>query len=176
MLAPEPVAIFGRILLSLILLVAVWGKLRHRKVFCSDLQTSFGLSGYQAFFSYLVLLLAEIIICGALLLGGDWVVTGLWSALLLFSVMTLLMAVMLIQNRVFKCNCFGESHHNVNAGDLLRNLFLISITAISLLSANPYQFTMTEHWLLFLAAIPVSLVIISFNDIYLVLKWQERKL
>lgn len=175
MIFNETLVIYSRYLLILVMFCAVWGKLNNRANFCTNLTDTFRVSGSVAMAIYCTLLMLEAGILAALLYGNSLQFWGFLIASVTFALMTLVILVLLLRHQVFKCNCFGESNHNVNYGDVIRNTLLLTLAVAGFLIDAPSTAFTTEHLLLLLAALPVAMLVVYFSDIYMVLSWRENQ-
>nr|WP_277989475.1 MauE/DoxX family redox-associated membrane protein [Corallococcus sp. NCSPR001] len=123
-----------RLMLSLVFVVAAFGKARGRKPFEDFIQTlgNFGLppslvgSPLAAF-----LILAEAASAVLLLLN---VAAGYALALALLGSFTLGIAWVLRRGGKVACRCFGASNTPVGAAHLVRNVLLLAVTAVGAVS------------------------------------------
>lgn len=168
------IAFFSRVVLGIVLLKAVVGKLEHRKQFTNNLQHSFSVPQSLLLPVFAVLILLEVGLFIGLVFGGKYLSSVFLAIALSFGAMTLLLLVMLLQNKVFQCACFGEPSHNVNFGDIARNGILVALAVSGFSSQHPLH-GIIEQFLLMLSALPVSFVLIHFNLVYPVLRLRSTQ-
>jgi methylamine dehydrogenase accessory protein MauD len=125
------IALFGRLLLAVVLLVAAAGKLTDRQGFRRAV-TDFGVPKALAASVALVLPLAELAIA-ALLVPSATVRWGALAALALLGLFTLGIVVNLTRGRRPECHCFGRFHSApVGWSTVSRNAGLAAVAVVVL--------------------------------------------
>lgn len=135
MTLPGFVAEILRYFVGLMMLTAAVAKLRAFDGFRINLSASFGIDSAYSRLLAPAVVLAELAVA-ALVLGGA-VHIGLWSALLMFSLFTALLAYKFLTQGVVRCGCFGEAERTLSGLDLLRNVLVIAAIGAGLALGHP---------------------------------------
>lgn len=170
----EYLAFISRVVLVLVLGAAVLGKLSHQKQFMANLQESFSIPQPLVLPGFILLVVVEAALALGLIINTNLLNVTFAVVALMFAVMTTTLLVMLLQDRVFKCACFGEPQNNANFGDVLRNGILI-LAALSGVLADNIIVTAQEQLLSVLVALPVAYVLIHFSELYPVITYHEKR-
>lgn len=117
--------------LLIALLVAVGGKLLAFGRFRDELATSFPeLRGFGPALA-IGIVAAEAALAALLLSGGTASRVAMTGVALLFTVMTIVVAIALLQDRIVVCRCFGGTPHPMSVYDLGRNGLLVAAAIVA---------------------------------------------
>lgn len=120
----------GRLIIGILFLVSSIAKIKDRLEFVHNLETSFKLPHPLAQIAHACLVLLEFLLAISLLTQIYFYPLALLMSFILMIGFTLVITFFLIMDIPFKCNCFGETPHTANVGDLIRNGVFVSITAL----------------------------------------------
>lgn len=157
----------NRLILFNVLFFAAIAKIKDRVQFIENLSYSFQISHTQSSTLHGLIILVELTLGIALLFKTFFLHYSLILTTLLLIAFTLVIGYFLLTNKPFKCNCFGESTHNVNISDVFRNLIiiLISISGVVFPSHQFYPSPL-EYLVLYFLSLNIFILLANTNLIF----------
>ena len=156
-----------RLLLGLTLLAAAIGKIANFKQFSSDLSDSLKLSTRWSQPLTSLLIISELLLSILILLNKYYEYMAMAMAAILLSSFTLYIVVSLLQNKLIRCNCFGQSNDSISYFDVSRNLVLIIAAIFYLLNQQAMAINTLSQFLLGFVALSILLIITHLQELAL---------
>lgn len=157
-----------RLLTGFTLVAGACGKLFTFKQFQQDLSESLKVSSYLAKAITLLVMLTEGTLAALIIGNGSLRDMAMFGAVVLLSGFTLYILSALLQNKLIRCNCFGQSNESISYWDVARNLVFIVAGGFYLFNRQTY--TMDNSHQLLLAAVALGLLLLAthLNELALV--------
>lgn len=157
--------------IAFVLLAASYGKLKHFEFFKSNLVSSFKLKKRAASVLAPLLVIFELFLALIISVGTAASYWAMFTALILFTFLTLILIFFWVRDGRIRCNCFGEEARPVSGYDLIRNSILILALGLFFVfgSLNP-SLSIWELLLIATVALPIGNLLIRFHDIFSFLK------
>ena len=160
---------FCRLYVATILAIAAFGKALNFFTFQNNLTESFSVSARFTKPLASLLVSLELILAVILFLNTPLVKVAMYVAMLMFIGFTLVLGYYLIQDKLVRCNCFGQSNDKVTYLDLFRN-GLIIVAGIIYLSGPGFGITLPSIVLLAGAACIATTLTVHLKEIVLLSK------
>lgn len=157
-----------RLFICLALVVASVSKVSTFTLFKDDLVTSFNIKAQYSGWVTVSIILTEGLLGIVILFNGPYTAYAMLAALLLFSVFTLVLWISLLQNKLIRCNCFGQSKENISYFDVSRNLLFILAGAYYLTCVGVQPLTTSNQMLLAAMATISFLISTHLTEIALI--------
>ncbi len=156
----------SRFFIFFTLLMAALGKSNTFDQFKQNLVESFKVAQRWSGTFAVIIISVEWLLAILILLDGFLANIAMFVAMLLFIIFTLIIAVVLVQDKIISCNCFGQKDSKITAFDLLRNALLITACAYySFYQQNDQSLDITSYFLL--AGLSLILFQITINLRYI---------
>lgn len=160
----------GRLWLLIAVLAAACGKSLAFGRFCRDLVASFPELGKAGVPVAASIVTVEWLLAAALLSGGVVARYGLIATALLFTALTLVVALALAQDRTVVCSCFGSTSHRMSGYDLVRNGLLVGVAVFGAFAPPSAGLDVFSHIALAGIALIAFQLSVGLQDIVAVLR------
>lgn len=157
-----------RLLTFFILLVAAYSKLYSFRQFRETLTESFNVKSQWSAALGFFIIVVEGVLAITIISNGALTYFAMLGAMLLFVVLTLVILVALIQDKLINCNCFGQSNEKITYFDVARNLIFILACGYYLLNDNNQKINLIIQLLLAGMAFSSFLIATNLNSIAMV--------
>lgn len=165
---------FCRLFVFAVLLFSTLGKGRAFARFRDDLTESLGITVKQATAATLALIVVEGSLAVLLLLNNELTEYAMLGAAMLFLGFTVWISYTVIQDRLVRCNCFGQTEDYISYLDIIRNGILLLASGIYLFSPPAVPIPVTVQGLLFGMALSAYLVVTNLKNITLLARNPKR--
>ncbi len=162
---PPYIAAFCRLFIFVVLFLASLGKARTFKKFGDNLATSFKVPQAWTKIATVLIIAIEGVLAMVILMNNRFTYSAMWGALLLFTVFTIFISVTVVQDRLVRCNCFGQNETYISYLDIIRNSVLLLACGLFLYGEQPILLTMPIQLLLFGMACIAYLVVTNVKNI-----------
>lgn len=112
-----------------------------------------------------LIITVEGLLAVAIFMNNDLTYLTMFGALILFVAFTLFISVTVIQDRLVRCNCFGQNEEYISYLDIIRNVVLLLACGYYLYSYQPVALTKPIQVLLFGLAFIAYLIITNLKNI-----------
>ncbi|MFT4925953.1 MAG: hypothetical protein ACI8WB_002048 [Phenylobacterium sp.] len=161
-----------RLLVFMILLMAAWGKTSHFDTFRQNLVEGFKLPVVLSLPSAILLIAVEWLLAALLIIPSSLNLIAMQATLALFVLFTVVIATVLLQDKLVNCNCFGQSNRPISRYDLIRNLLTIAACSMMLqLTPSTLALDSVAHGLLFANAFIVFVLLSKLEEIAVLLSF-----
>ena len=157
-----------RLLVGFTLLAAAIGKIATFKQFSSDLSDSLKLSEHWSLSVTSLLVITELLLSMLILLNNHYGYMAMAIAAIMLSGFTLYIFVSLLQDKLIRCNCFGQSNDSISYFDVSRNLVLMIAASFYLLNQQTIAIDTISQCLLGFVALSILLIITHLHELTLV--------
>ncbi len=154
-----------RLFIFVVLLLSSVGKARTFGKFRDNLSNSFKVPEAWTKAATILIIGVEGFLAVVILLNNEFTYMAMWGALLLFVGFTLLISVSVIQDRLIRCNCFGQNEEYISSLDIVRNMVLLLACGFFLYSYQTISMAMPIQLLLFGMAFIAYLVVTNLKNI-----------
>ena len=156
---------FCRLFIFMILLFSSIGKGRTFSQFRDNLTESFRIPGPWATTATTLIIAVEGLLSIGILINTGLTYLAMWGALILFIGFTLFISATVIQDRLVRCNCFGQDEEYISYLDIIRNVVLLLACGFFLYGVQPMAFTLPLQLLLFGMAFIAYLIVTNLKNI-----------
>ncbi len=156
---------FCRLFIFTVLLFSSIGKGRTFRTFQKNLTDSFRIPEKWTSAITVIIIAVEGLLAIVILMDSTLTYIAMIGALILFAGFTVFISVSVIQDRLVRCNCFGQDEEYLSYLDIIRNISLLIACSFYLYSYQSTVVGMTIQLLLFGMAFITYLVITNLKNI-----------
>lgn len=156
---------FCRLFVFTVLLFASLGKGRTFRKFRENLTDAFRIPKAWITVLTVLIIMLEGLLAIIIFLNNELIYSAMLCALITFAGFTLFISITVIQDRLVRCNCFGQSEDYISYLDIIRNVILLLACGFFLHSYHPISVVKPIQFLLFGLALIPYLVITNLKNI-----------
>ncbi|MDW3190971.1 MAG: MauE/DoxX family redox-associated membrane protein [Cytophagales bacterium] len=116
---------FSRLFIFMVLLFSAIGKGRTFGQFKENLSQSFKVPAQWTTALTTLIIMLEGLLAMVIFMNNQFTPLAMLCALILFTGFTILISITVIQDRLVRCNCFGQDDEYISYLDIIRNVVLI---------------------------------------------------
>ncbi|HAA15622.1 MAG TPA: hypothetical protein DCE41_29500 [Cytophagales bacterium] len=159
---------FCRLFIFTVLLFSSLGKGRTFAKFRDDLTESMQVSQGLAAAATATLIVVEGVLAIFLLLNNRLTFYAMVGAVMLFAGFTVWITYSVIQDRLVRCNCFGQNEEYVSYLDIIRNGVLLLASGFYLWGPQASSISLSVQFVFFGMALTAYMVITNLKNISIV--------
>lgn len=113
-------------------------------------------------------MLGELLIVAAAIFGGSWLYLSYGLAIVLLAIFIYVLNSVLKRNIQASCNCFGASEQKVSPYDIGRNIGIILVATIGLISLNfntTINVSLLDWFLSAVMALVLSILLLNLREL-----------
>lgn len=156
---------FSRLFIFTVLLFSAIGKGRTFDQFKQNLNQSFRVPNKWTTVLTTLIIAVEGLLASVIFLNNQFTYWAMLGALILFTGFTVLISITVIQDRLVRCNCFGQDDEYISYLDIIRNVVLMLACGIFLFVDQPVSLAEPIQLLLSGMAFIAYLIITNLKNI-----------
>ncbi len=156
---------FCRLFIFVVLLLSSFGKARTFGKFKDNLSNSFKVPKAWTTAATISIIVLEGGLAIIIFMNIELTYMAMLGALILFVLFTLLITVSVIQERLIRCNCFGQNEEYISYLDIIRNIVLLLACGFFLYGYQPISVAKPIQFLLFGLAFIAFLIVTNLKNI-----------
>ena len=164
-----------RYTIAFVFLFAVIAKIWTFEQFRNNLSESFSvpvkLANPLAYF----LITSETITVWFLLVPSSFQHLGMWLALSMLVIFTLILSIKFLTGELVRCNCFGDDDRAFSGWDLIRNVLLIVMSAFYLTFVQDTSASLILHLLFIAMSFLFSFLLINLHEIVAAFQYLNKR-